>query len=317
MCRWLAYSGDPIPLEALIVQRKYSLDRPEPPLAARGDDDERRRLRRRLVRRRAPGTGPVPERAPGVERPEPARAGVPRVVTLVLLAHPRLDGDGCAGDEHAPLPLRTLALHAQRGRPGVPARAARPDHGDRPGADPGHGGLGRLGGAVPARAHVRAGGRRDHRARADGRDRRGRGRGARGRASDPDDRGGDRRRPHHRRPLLERGRRRGRSTSAPTPARSSSGTPTTTGSSSSRTRPGRWSRSRSGTWRACGTPSPSRRSGSCSPGRTRCASFTPRRGRGCWVTEAFVWGGIAASSLLIGGLLVMWRPISRARRWAS
>jgi predicted glutamine amidotransferase len=25
MCRWLAYSGDPIPLEALIVQRKYSL----------------------------------------------------------------------------------------------------------------------------------------------------------------------------------------------------------------------------------------------------------------------------------------------------
>ena len=27
--------------------------------------------------------------------------------------------------------------------------------------------------------------------------------------------------------------------------------------------------------------------------------------------EAFVWGGIAASSLLIGGLLVMWRPISQ------
>src|SRR5512134_646685 len=25
MCRWLAYFGDPIPLEALIVQRKYSL----------------------------------------------------------------------------------------------------------------------------------------------------------------------------------------------------------------------------------------------------------------------------------------------------
>ena len=29
------------------------------------------------------------------------------------------------------------------------------------------------------------------------------------------------------------------------------------------------------------------------------------------MTEAFVWGGIAASSLLIGGLLVMWRPISQ------
>jgi ZIP family zinc transporter len=29
------------------------------------------------------------------------------------------------------------------------------------------------------------------------------------------------------------------------------------------------------------------------------------------VIEAFVWGGIAASSLLIGGLLVMWRPVSQ------
>ena len=41
MCRWLAYSGSPIRLEELLAQARPLADRPEPPLAARGDDDER------------------------------------------------------------------------------------------------------------------------------------------------------------------------------------------------------------------------------------------------------------------------------------
>ena len=72
MCRWLAYYGDPIPLEALLFRRAALADRPEPPLAARRDDHERRRLRCRLVRRRG-RAGPLPQRPSRLERPEPAR----------------------------------------------------------------------------------------------------------------------------------------------------------------------------------------------------------------------------------------------------
>ena len=34
-------------------------------------------------------------------------------------------------------------------------------------------------------------------------------------------------------------------------------------------------------------------------------------GENCAIAAAFLWGAVAASSLLIGGLLVMWRPIGQ------
>ena len=34
-------------------------------------------------------------------------------------------------------------------------------------------------------------------------------------------------------------------------------------------------------------------------------------GENCAIAAAFLWGAVAASSLLFGGLLVMWRPIGQ------
>jgi hypothetical protein len=57
----------------------------------------------------------------GLERPQPSRARGRDLLTALLLAHPRIDGDGDPGDEHAPVPLRAMALDAQRAHPRVPA----------------------------------------------------------------------------------------------------------------------------------------------------------------------------------------------------
>ena len=56
MCRWMAYSGKPVPLETLLFKAEAQPDRPEHELALGRDADQRRRLRRRLVR----GARPIP-----------------------------------------------------------------------------------------------------------------------------------------------------------------------------------------------------------------------------------------------------------------
>ena len=54
MCRWLAYSGSPLRLDELLLNRTRSLVDQSLHSQLGRDDDERRRLRRRLVRRRRP-----------------------------------------------------------------------------------------------------------------------------------------------------------------------------------------------------------------------------------------------------------------------
>ena len=56
MCRWLAYTGSPIPLTEVLYTPVHSLIDQSLHSTAGGRDDQRRRFRRRLVRRRpAPG----------------------------------------------------------------------------------------------------------------------------------------------------------------------------------------------------------------------------------------------------------------------
>ena len=180
------------PARGAAPQPRPLADRPEPALQAGRNDDERRRLRRRLVRRRRHPAA-LPQRPPGVERPEPARARRRDLVAPLPRAHPRVDGNGDPGDQRAPVPLRTLAVDAQRADPRVPAAEARARARDRRLAlhlDRGHH---RLGDDVLPRPHLRAGERPRRRRRADGRLRRGDRTPARRRASPPDDDRDDRR----------------------------------------------------------------------------------------------------------------------------
>ena len=193
------------PARGVAPQPRPLPDRPEPALQAGRNDDERRRLRRRLVRRRQHPTA-LPHRPPGVERPEPARARRRDLVASLPLAHPRVDGKCDSGDQHAPLPLRTLAVGAQRADPRVLGAEARARARDRRLAlhlDRGHH---RLGDDVLPGTHVRVGERPRCRGRADGRLRRGDRTQARRRASPPDDDRDDRRAERVRVPVLERGR---------------------------------------------------------------------------------------------------------------
>ena len=115
--------GNADPARGAAGQARPLADRPEPALAAGRDDDERRRLRRRLVRRRRDAAA-LPQHASGLERPQPPRARRRRLLAALLRAHPRLDGNRDPGDQHAPVPLRALALDAQRADPRVRAASA-------------------------------------------------------------------------------------------------------------------------------------------------------------------------------------------------
>ena len=119
MCRWLAYSGSPIRLEELLVKRDRSLIDQSLHSRERRDADERRRLRRRLVRRHRHAEA-VPQRRTGLERPEPARARRRDLVAALPRAHPGIDRDGDPGDERASVPVRAVAVDAQRPDPRVP-----------------------------------------------------------------------------------------------------------------------------------------------------------------------------------------------------
>ena len=111
------------PFEELLVKRDRSLI--DQSLHARqGDDDERRRLRRGVVRGRR-GAAALPEHPSRVERPQPPRARRRDLLAAVLRAYPRLNGHCDPGDEYPSVPLRQLALDAQRLDPRVPAHEAR------------------------------------------------------------------------------------------------------------------------------------------------------------------------------------------------
>ena len=286
MCRWLAYYGDPIPLELLLFKRQHSLI----------DQSLHSRLGATTTNGDGFGVGWYGAGdEPGLYRSvHPAwndrNLQGPRQAHLragLLRAHPRLDGDADPGVELPPVPPRAVAVHAQRRGARVRQGAPRPDARDRPGALPAAPGLGRLRGPVLPRAHVRARGRPGGRARADGRVRRG-GRRAPRRRAPADDVGRRHGRDEDRRRRATRASTtRGRSTSAPTRRRSSSSTRSSRRSRRSPTRLARSSRSRSATWSAPGTRCRSRASGSSSRGRTRCtrsrraadSQGNPRRAR--------------------------------------
>ena len=178
--------GNPDPAGGAPREARPLPDRPEPALETRRDDDERRRLRRRLVRGGRAAEA-LSQHAPGLERPQSPRARRRDLVAAVSRAHPRLDRDGDPGDQHPSVPLRQLALDAQRPDPRVPADQARARARGRRLAVPLHRGHDRLRDDVLPRAHVRPRGRSRGRRRAGGGLRRGDGAPARGRAPDPDD----------------------------------------------------------------------------------------------------------------------------------
>ena len=178
--------------------------RSEPALAARRRDDERRRLRRRLVRRR-PDPRRLPQHRAGLERPQPARARRPRQLVALLHAHTSGDRQRRAADELPSLPLRALALHAQRIHQRVRDAQARPRAHRRSVALSQDRGPDRHRGAVLPRVDLRPRGRSAGGDRAGGRAGRSGRQPARGPASLPGHHRNDRRRDHVGRPVLERG----------------------------------------------------------------------------------------------------------------
>ena len=312
MCRWLAYSGRPDPARGAHRAAQVLADRPEPALAARATTTN------------GDGFG-VGWYGEGATRPrlfrsvEPAwndrnlRELASHVSSPLFFTHIRAStGTRRAADQLPPVPPRPLAVDAQRRRSGTSTGQARPD--DRrstPSCSP------TIEGSTDSEVFFHLaltfGLEHDRPPRSSGWSGSSRtSAGARRRAPDPDDRGDHGRRADLGVPLLERGPV---AIAALQHGRRALRTlhPTTTGSSSSRTRRAQWCRSRSATWRACGTPSPSRRSGSCSPGRTKCAPSRPGEAR-LLGDQAFV--GAGSPPLLLSWAAVMCRPI-RSGRWAS
>ena len=125
MCRWLAYYGKPIRMDKVLYQGAVLADRPEPQVATRRRADERGRVRHRLVLARGRAGG-LPQHRARLERPQPARDLGSRRVAPLLRARPRHDGDAGAADELPSVPLRQVALDAQRAHRRLAHRQARP-----------------------------------------------------------------------------------------------------------------------------------------------------------------------------------------------
>src|SRR3954464_2244983 len=142
----------------------------------------------------------------GMERREPARDLAPHPVVDRARAHPGVERQPGAADELSSLPLRQLAVHAQRRDPRLPAREARPGTGSRPVPLSVDRRVDGFRDALPSRAHVRPAGRSVRRDGTRGRLRRVRRHSTRRRAPDSDDRRDDGRDADLDVPLLVRGR---------------------------------------------------------------------------------------------------------------
>ena len=113
MCRWLVYSGSPVPPGGVSLPARAFADRPEPQRQARHAYHQWRRLRRRLVRR-GRGAGALQGDQSGLERPESARVVPPHQLGHDLRPHPGLDRHAGPAHQLPPLPARQVALDAQR-----------------------------------------------------------------------------------------------------------------------------------------------------------------------------------------------------------
>ena len=113
MCRWLAYYGSPLPLEEVLFKRDRSL--------------VDQSLHSRLGATTTNGDGFGVGWYDGAAKPHTYRSAHPAwndrnlrelagsISSPLFMAHIRAStGQRSAGDEHAPLPLRQLALDAQR-----------------------------------------------------------------------------------------------------------------------------------------------------------------------------------------------------------
>src|SRR5438477_604549 len=176
--------------------------RPEPALSPGRGDDERRRLRGGLVRLRR-ATRSLPQHRAGMSRPQPARARGAHRVAARVRAHPSILGVSRAADELPSLPLRELALHAQRRDQQLRRHETRSRARSRPVALSEDRRLDRLGGLFLPGAHARSRRRPAVRGGGGRGSDRGSGLSAQRRSSGPDDRRGQRRRAHLGVPLFE------------------------------------------------------------------------------------------------------------------
>ena len=215
-------------------------DRAEPPQRPGRRHRQRGRVRPGLVRAQR-HTGPVPQLAAGVGRPEPARAQRADPLAAVPRPRPRRQcGHAGAADELPPVQAREVAVRAQRLHRRLAAPAARADDGGGPGALPAHRGLDGLRGDVLPRADLRPGRRPARRPRADGRLRRGGRAPARQRAPAADDRRAQRRRAGRSRCATRAARRSTRCSSARRCTTSGCSCLRRSGSGTSPTRRGWW-----------------------------------------------------------------------------
>ena len=155
MCRWMAWSGQPLLIEELLFKPAHGLVDQSLHSRMGVETDQRRRVRPRLVRSRR-GARRLPQRRAGVGRREPARARGARGVAAVHRARARDHGHRDPADELPPVPARPVAVRPQRLDRGLRRDAARPHARDRPGAVPDDRGLDRLGGAVQPGADASA-----------------------------------------------------------------------------------------------------------------------------------------------------------------
>ena len=124
MCRWLAYSGSPVHLDELIYKPQnswwcrastpgWALRRPMETASAWVGTD--------------PGhAGHLPQHRTCVERPQPAGALRPRGLGSRLRPHPRVHRFRRAADQLPSVPLRAMAVDAQRVHRRLPHGEARP-----------------------------------------------------------------------------------------------------------------------------------------------------------------------------------------------
>lgn len=139
------------------VQGHALADRPEPACAHGRHHHQRRRFRPGLVRQAARTAVPLPQRASGLERPQPARGGARHPFAAVRGPHPRRHRHAGAGNQLPSVPPWQLAVRAQRRDPRLSAAAARSDADDRARVFRFIGGVDRFRGDVPAGADLRPG----------------------------------------------------------------------------------------------------------------------------------------------------------------